>query len=457
MNIDSNQFSKREKDVAKLLLQGKGNKKIALELGISNRTVEFHLSNIYAKLDVNSRSEAILKFTESHLRETTGDFQVKSTVDNFSDSIENGFKSILRRIAMKKLYYIIGGLSAIALIATMVITKLSAQNAESSSSTQVNQAIATNINVMPPSTVNVQIPTGTPSMSLETNQQTNIVIPPHTVNGYTAAIESYYVDTSHIIFQVRLTGGEISFGNEHFYDRIGSPNLYDEHGGIFNASVGWGPAIDPALYQFEFVPATLLAENQIKGQLAFDVNNAPEYDKVLAQFRFDFDLPIDPDVRFNPKQTVTANNLAILLDSITVTPTFTQIYLCFPSPSFADWNIGNQTVLQIDGQEAYPINFRVLFDSAIGGDRTAGSEPYWTPPTKNGRCVKSGFPVGSSHPTSLTLTIPQLEKTEPDLLVTNQLSIDYPGLSEKQAYYKFLEEHGNIYKGAWAFTIELTP
>ncbi|PKN94783.1 MAG: hypothetical protein CVU44_02960 [Chloroflexi bacterium HGW-Chloroflexi-6] len=50
MNIDSDQFSEREKDVAKLLLQGKANKKIALELGISGRTVEFHLSNIYAKL-----------------------------------------------------------------------------------------------------------------------------------------------------------------------------------------------------------------------------------------------------------------------------------------------------------------------------------------------------------------------------------------------------------------------
>ena len=166
---------------------------------------------------------------------------------------------------------------------------------------------------------------------------------------------------------------------------------------------------------------------------------------------------ISPDVRFSPKQVVSANGVEILLDSVTVTPTFTQIYLCFPSPSFADWNIGSQSVLQIDGQQATPYNFRLLFDSALGGQRTAGSEPYWVPPTKNGRCIKSGFHVGSIQPTSLTLTIPELEKSEPDIIVKNQFSIDYPGLSEKQAYHKFLEEHGDVYKGPWSFTIKLVP
>jgi hypothetical protein len=256
---------------------------------------------------------------------------------------------------------------------------------------------------------------------------------------------------------VRLTGGGISFGDEHFFDRIGNANLYDESGNMINSSGGWGPAVDPALYQFELVPATLLKGDRIKGQFAFDVTNAPEYETILAQFRFDFDLPIEPDVRFYPKQTVSVNNLDILLDSVTVTPTSTQIYLCFQPPSFADWNIGNQSVLQIDGEEVTPNYFRVLFDSAIGGDRTAGSEPYWTPPVKNGRCIKSGFPIGKSNPTSLTLTIPRLEKSVPDLLVANRFSVEYPGLSEKQAYYKSLEEHGNVHKGAWVFAVELTP
>jgi DNA-binding CsgD family transcriptional regulator len=57
--IDS--LSRRERQVVELLLQGKSNKLIGLSLGISDRTVEFHLKNVYAKLQVRSRVELILK------------------------------------------------------------------------------------------------------------------------------------------------------------------------------------------------------------------------------------------------------------------------------------------------------------------------------------------------------------------------------------------------------------
>lgn len=61
----SNKLSRREGDVVNLLLKGKSNKLIALSLGISERTVEFHLKNIYAKLQVSSRVELILKLGDS--------------------------------------------------------------------------------------------------------------------------------------------------------------------------------------------------------------------------------------------------------------------------------------------------------------------------------------------------------------------------------------------------------
>ena len=84
----SNLLSNREWEVVQLLLQGKSNKLIALSLGISDRTVEFHLKNIYAKCQVSSRIEMILKLGKS-----TGQIELEklgySTVDRPGESVEN--------------------------------------------------------------------------------------------------------------------------------------------------------------------------------------------------------------------------------------------------------------------------------------------------------------------------------------------------------------------------------
>jgi len=77
---DDSQFSPREKEVAKLLLKAKSNKQIALALGISVSTVEFHLKNIFAKLEVDNRVEAVKK-----LLEPTGGILGDSTVDGMGD------------------------------------------------------------------------------------------------------------------------------------------------------------------------------------------------------------------------------------------------------------------------------------------------------------------------------------------------------------------------------------
>jgi DNA-binding CsgD family transcriptional regulator len=54
-------LSNREREVVELLLEGKSNKLIALDLKVSDRTVEFHLKNIYSKFRVNSRIELVLR------------------------------------------------------------------------------------------------------------------------------------------------------------------------------------------------------------------------------------------------------------------------------------------------------------------------------------------------------------------------------------------------------------
>lgn len=49
----------REEEVLKLVAEGWTNNRIASELALSERTVRFHLTNIYDKLGVTSRAEAI--------------------------------------------------------------------------------------------------------------------------------------------------------------------------------------------------------------------------------------------------------------------------------------------------------------------------------------------------------------------------------------------------------------
>ena len=54
----------REMEVLQLMAQGLANKQIALKLGISEHTVKFHLSSLYAKLNSTSRTEAVKRGLE---------------------------------------------------------------------------------------------------------------------------------------------------------------------------------------------------------------------------------------------------------------------------------------------------------------------------------------------------------------------------------------------------------
>ena len=60
----------REREMLDLLCQGFVNKEVADKLQISYNTVKVHFNNIYKKLHVRSRTEAVLKFMHEH-KETT--------------------------------------------------------------------------------------------------------------------------------------------------------------------------------------------------------------------------------------------------------------------------------------------------------------------------------------------------------------------------------------------------
>ena len=119
-------FSEREKEVIDLLVQGKSNKQIALQLKVSNRTVEFHLSNIYSKLEVSSRTEAVLLLMkdaplspEEAPVETT--WREPTVLPNDESSYNGGKAKKRQRIPMKKrTYYLIGSGLLIVLFLLLV-------------------------------------------------------------------------------------------------------------------------------------------------------------------------------------------------------------------------------------------------------------------------------------------------------------------------------------------------
>ncbi len=52
------ELTTREREVLALIAQGRSNKRIALELGISEKTVKTHVGHVLAKLDVTDRTQA---------------------------------------------------------------------------------------------------------------------------------------------------------------------------------------------------------------------------------------------------------------------------------------------------------------------------------------------------------------------------------------------------------------
>ncbi|MBC7465278.1 MAG: response regulator transcription factor [Bdellovibrio sp.] len=67
-------LSNRESEVAELVSKGLSNKEVANQLFVTEKTVKFHLTNIYKKMNVKSRAQLIvwclphLGFVESESR-----------------------------------------------------------------------------------------------------------------------------------------------------------------------------------------------------------------------------------------------------------------------------------------------------------------------------------------------------------------------------------------------------
>lgn len=299
-------------------------------------------------------------------------------------------------------------------------------------------------------------------------------LPSQTMNGFTAELESYYADANRMVFVVRVNSEE----KEYF---LNSVSIKEAGGGEINASYGVGPLFgDSSAFMIDFFTAQPLPGDHLNGQLAFNISKPGDWTP-LANFEFDIDIPVYPDLKFDPKQSVWANGIEILLDRVVITPSYTNAYLCYMQPMAGDWGIGHDTTLRIDSQVAGLETYGLLFDKALG-DGSKGGEPGWTPPVQDGRCVKIGFPIGSANPKSLTLTIPALEQSMPEVIPEEDVfaaserlkaegiemewhTVDhgaYPefkslpaGMSEQEAYQQFVRALGYVHPGGWIFELNL--
>jgi hypothetical protein len=222
------------------------------------------------------------------------------------------------------------------------------------------------------------------------------------------------------------------------------------------------------------------------------VSNDPQNFTSLAEFHFDLDLPLYPAKVLEVMQRVNVDGVEMLLQKVTVTPSFTYAYICYNKPGagdFSDWGVAYVgTSLRIGEDESTMNTQMLLFDSDIG-DPGKGPEYGWKSPITTGRCVKIGFPVGHHNRLeTLTLTIPQLEQSIPEVipdadvrqaqeqLKREGIEIEYvtftgnggggggpvikkkpEGMTDEAAYQRFIEALGYVYKGPWVFTVEIRP
>ncbi|HEY5983480.1 MAG TPA: hypothetical protein VIU38_08400 [Anaerolineales bacterium] len=303
-----------------------------------------------------------------------------------------------------------------------------------------------------------------------------------TVGDITATLEWMYIDSNRIAFTVHFSEWRDGFA-------LTNIALRTPDGKDINAGMNWGPSeSDPATTLISMTPANPLSMERFTGQLLLSVITSLSAGAPTNEFTFDLDLPVYQAVTIESGQSQTANGTQLLLQRVKVAPSWTVAYVCYEKPTTGDWGIGQGTTLQIGSDRAEVADYMMMYDSdyANGGK---GLEPGWIPPIAQGRCIRLGFPVGSQGASeTLTLRIESLQLSTPEVipevevqrarevLKSQGIEMDWmtvtgsggggggpvykrlpDGMTEMQAYERFLDALGHIHKGPWVFTLKIDP
>ena len=151
--------------------------------------------------------------------------------------------------------------------------------------------------------------------------------------------------------------------------------------------------------------------------------------------------------------------------------------------------IGYTAELQIGENKATGGGGGVIYDTDFGGYVTKGSFPRDLPENVVGRCIIAGFPIGDlakPGPLEMVLTIPELQISMPEGFPDERINAAITqlraegiemsfftssgsggggggytftakpqGMTDEEAYHKFLEALGFIAPGPWVFKVQI--
>lgn len=102
--INQKGLSNREAEVAELVTKGLSNKEVANQLFVTEKTVKFHLTNIYKKMNLKSRAQLIvwcmphLSFQETDAssanKPAQGSAEAAANTNNIQNTIPSGSTTV---------------------------------------------------------------------------------------------------------------------------------------------------------------------------------------------------------------------------------------------------------------------------------------------------------------------------------------------------------------------------
>ncbi len=180
--LKSNDLSDRERDILKLVATGVSNKEIARELHISTNTVKVHLRNIFAKINVYSRTEATLYAIEHGIVDTPG-----------NQEVQDGSNAFKKETIYSRRRWIYLSVIALIILTTSYVTWFSLQSKKNSPPAPLS-SIATPTN-QPRWQKHAPLPEGRAGMAAAVYENQIYLFAGETKNGITNTALKYDIET----------------------------------------------------------------------------------------------------------------------------------------------------------------------------------------------------------------------------------------------------------------------